>query len=70
MARGTSRGFFVNFDPPTRTNMVHRAACRHVARWAHLEKSVGRWERYDTLITAMTGAGVNVRYCADCLPRM
>ena len=50
--------------------MIHRAACRHVARWAHLEKVEGRWERYGTLVAAMTCAGINVKYCADCLPRM
>lgn len=70
MAPASSRDFFVNFDPPTRTNMIHRASCRHVARWAHREKSAGRWEHFDTLVTAMTAAGVNVKYCADCLPRM
>ena len=64
------RGFFVNFDPPTHVNTLHRAAGRHVARWAHREKAVGRWERYDKLVRAMTAAGVNVQYCADCLPRL
>ena len=57
-------GYWINFDPPTGVNRLHRGDCEHVRKWARPPK----WRRFETEEDARNAvAESRLRECKDCL---